>query len=250
VTCNDDGTWTLTLSGNDGTNSPVTDTTTLTVANVAPGVSITSPADLAVLPTANPVNVSAALSDAGSHDTHTCSSNWGDGTTTTGTVASGVCSGSHTYGSDGVWTITVTATDDDGAPGSDSIMVTTTSASDKVTGGGFITTDGRTSFGLVAKGSTGGYSGQIQVRAPGKHRFHGKTVTSLTVSGNTASWSGTGTCDGTSGYTFQVTVQDNRNGGGKKGTADTFAVTIKNSSGATVFSTSGALKGGNITVHS
>ena len=48
-----------------------------------------------------PIPVSASFTDAGTNDTHTCSIDWGDGTTTTGTVSeangSGTCNGAHTY---------------------------------------------------------------------------------------------------------------------------------------------------------
>ena len=38
VTCTDDGTWTSTLTADDGTNPPVADSLLLTIANANPGV--------------------------------------------------------------------------------------------------------------------------------------------------------------------------------------------------------------------
>lgn len=64
-----------------------------------------------------------------------------------------------------------------------------------------------------------------------------------------ASWSGSGRYDGDAGYTYEVTVVDNGNGGGKSKTPDTFAIVIRDGSGAVVLSTSGPLGGGNLKVH-
>jgi hypothetical protein len=48
------------------------------------------------------VTVQATFSDSGKSDTHDCTINWGDTTTSKGTVSesngSGKCTGSHTYG--------------------------------------------------------------------------------------------------------------------------------------------------------
>ena len=249
VSCTDDGTWQLSLTATDGVNPPVVANATLTLSNANPAVVIASPADLSQHSLASPVSVAASFTDAGANDSHTCSISWGDGATAPGTVSAGSCSGSHTYSAIGVPTIVVTVTDDDGGSGSAEVsVVVSDAATTKVTGGGFVIDDGRTSFGFVA-GPDGGLAGQIQVRAPGKHRFHGSTVTSLVVSSNTATWSGTGRWDGIDGYTFTVAVVDNRNGGGKKGTPDTISVTIRDAGGSIVHTASGPLQGGNLTVH-
>ena len=249
VSCTDDGTWQLSLAASDGVNTQVVANATLTLSNANPSVAIASPVDMSQHSLANAVNVGATFADAGANDTHTCSIAWGDGTSGPGTVGGGSCSGSHSYGAIGVYTIVVTITDDDGGAGSAEVVVVVADATTKVTGGGFVIDGGRTSFGFVAKSDGGGLAGQIQVRAPGKHKLHGATVTSLVVSASTATWSGTGRWDGVDGYTFTVTVVDNRNGGGKKGTADTISITIRNAGGTVVHSASSPLQGGNITVH-
>ena len=251
VTCTDDGTYTLTLAVSDGVNTPATtDTAALTVTNANPSVSITSPADASVFNTGATVNVSATFTDAGSNDTHTCLIDWGDSSSSAGVVSSGTCTGSHSYAAIGVYTITVTVTDDDGGSGSDSVMVVISDASVKVTGGGWIAPGGgRYTFGFVAKGDAPSFQGQIQIRAPGRHRFHGDVVLNLAASGNAATWTGTGRWDGAGGYSFEVSVVDNRDGGGKKGTPDTISITVRDGSGSIVLSASGPLKGGNIKVH-
>lgn len=248
ITCTDDGSYTATLTANDGVNPPVADSATVTVGNANPTANITTPAENAMYQVGGPVNLSAALGDAGANDTHTCQIDWGDGIVEAGIVGSGTCTGSHSYAAIGTPLITVTVTDDDGGTGSDTVSIVVADSSTKVTGGGFVIQDGRTSFGFVSKTGADGPQGQIQVRFD-KSRFHGTTVSSLTISGKTATWSGTGRLDKQDGYTFEVSVVDNRNGGGKKGTADTITLTIRDGGGNVVHSVSGPLKGGNLTVH-
>ena len=251
VTCNDDGVFTLNLAIDDGHNPVVNASTTLTVANANPDVTITSPGDLSIVSVGTSVPLAASFTDAGSNDTQTCSIDWGDTTVTAGVVSAGKCNGSHSYTAIGTYTVTVTVTDDDGGVGTASILLVVNDTSTKVTGGGFITDGGRTSFGFVAKSLAGAsLQGQLQVRAPGKDRFHGATVSTLNVSGKTATWTGTGNWNGTPGYTFTVSVVDNGQGGGKNKTRDSITITIRNASDVVVFTTSGALKGGNIVVHS
>ncbi|GAA5165823.1 lectin-like domain-containing protein [Ornithinimicrobium tianjinense] len=123
VTCTDDGTYTLTLTGDDGT-AAVSDTATLTVANVAPVVA-------SVVPTftdACTVSATASFSDAGSKDTHTASLDWGDGSSGAATVSASTASGSHTYAAAGTYVLTATVWDDEGAHGTAGASVTTKNA--------------------------------------------------------------------------------------------------------------------------
>jgi hypothetical protein len=131
-------------------------------------------------------------------------------------------------------------------------LVTVEAAAAKVTGGGWIAIGtGRTSFGFNAIPiAGGGFRGQFQLRSNnGKSRFHGNVVSSLSGSGNTATWSGTGSWNGQAGYTYTISVVDNGSSGSKKG--DTISITITSPASVVVYSTGGpqALKGGNITVH-
>jgi hypothetical protein len=248
ITCTDDGTVTVKLTVSDGVNPAVEDTATLTIANANPTVSITSPADGGTVNVGATVNLTAARGDPGSNDSHTCSIDWGDGTITTGTLTATTCTGSHAYAATGVPMIRVTITDDDGGSAFDEIMLVVAEGGTKVTGGGWIVLgDGKLRFGLVAQPGDPN-KGELQVRW-GTHKFHGKTVTGLVAAKPQASWSGAGRYDGADGYTYEVTVFDAGNGGGKDRTRDTFAIVIRDGTGAVVFSTSGSLGGGNIKIH-
>ena len=253
VTCTDDGTWTLTLTGNDGTNSDVSDSMTLTVTNAVPTVTITAPTLGATSPTGVPVTLTATTGDPGSNDTRTCSIAWGDGSTGPGTMSAGTCSGTHSYTAAGSPTITVTVTDDDGgvATATRSITVTSTTTPPptpeklKVTGGGWLKKgDDKVKFAFVAKSKGTAFAGKLNVRFQ-KDKFKGKTVSSLSVSGKTATWSGTGLWNGKKGYTFTVEVVD----AAKKSKKDSFSITIKSSNGSTAFTVTGSIQKGQIVIH-
>ncbi|HEY0377924.1 MAG TPA: ExeM/NucH family extracellular endonuclease [Pyrinomonadaceae bacterium] len=57
------------------------------------------------------VNFSASFTDADAGDTHTATWNWGDSTSSAGTISGGTVTGSHTYGAVGTYTVTLTVTD-------------------------------------------------------------------------------------------------------------------------------------------
>lgn len=121
ISCTDDGTWTLTLTADDGVNAPVSDTAVLTVGNVDPvvgAVSLTRTGSCGV-------DLSAAFSDAGSNDTHDSSIDWGDSSGTDDTDPDTTpVTGSHTYASAGAHTISVTVNDDDGGTDSNTASFT------------------------------------------------------------------------------------------------------------------------------
>jgi hypothetical protein len=126
VSCNDDGSYTLTLTASDGVNPPVTDTAQVAMANVAPGVEVSAPAEGATVAIGDDLALSAPFSDAGSNDTHTCSIDWGDGTVEAGTISADACTGSHAYAAAGTSTITATVTDDDEGSESASVSISVT----------------------------------------------------------------------------------------------------------------------------
>jgi hypothetical protein len=93
---------------------------TVTVNNVPPSVgpiaAPTAPVQIGAV-----VGTSAAFTDPGVLDTHTAVWDWGDGSTSAGIVTeaggSGSVTGSHTYSTPGVFTLTLTVTDKDGGSG-------------------------------------------------------------------------------------------------------------------------------------
>ena len=115
----------------------------------------------------------------------------------------------------------------------------------KVTGGGWIAgkNGGHGNFGFNAMQLGGGNLTYIDEGADVK-QFTADTVTPPTVSGSSASWSGTGTwihSDGSSqpGVVYTVKVADN----GPGGKTDQFSIAFGS------YSNSGTLGGGNITIH-
>ncbi len=126
VTCNDDSTVTATLTVSDGLNSAVVDTAVLGVSNANPTIGlVTVPAG--AVGVGSTVNISAPFADPGTNDTHTVTVNWGDTTSSSGSVTevlgSGSTTGSHNYGTAGSYTVTVTVNDDDGGTATSSAAV-------------------------------------------------------------------------------------------------------------------------------
>ena len=270
VTCNDDGSFTLRATASLGGRSQSA-TAPLQVANAAPRITAASvsPSLVAV---GSSVTLTAAYTDAGTNDTHTCTVNWGDGTPLQpGTAAGGTCRATRTAAAVGVSNPTVTVTDDDAGydtAGTDYLVVYDPSGG-FVTGGGTIavapgslSTDtnasGKASFGFTSKYQKGASrpSGETQFTfQAGALSFHAPDADWLVISGSKAQYRGTGTVNGQPGYAFQVTAID----GGSTG--DRFRIKIWDPSGAVLFdnqrgtsddfaaSTGGALTGGSIVIH-
>jgi large repetitive protein len=125
----DSFTYTITDDGTtDGAADPKADTATVNITVTA----VNDAPDVTAGPNVSgnegaPVSVSATFSDVEAGDTHTCSVNWGDSTTSGGTVnaADDTCTASHTYVDDNPtatpsddYTVTVTITDDGTTNGS------------------------------------------------------------------------------------------------------------------------------------
>jgi Ca2+-binding RTX toxin-like protein len=94
-----------------------TDSTTVTVNNVAPTIdtlAITATVD-SIAAVGETVTLTGSFSDVGTLDTHTVEVQWDDGTTSAATVnqTDRTFEASHVFTTGGVFTITVTLTDDD-----------------------------------------------------------------------------------------------------------------------------------------
>jgi len=138
ITCSDEGVYNVTLTANDGVNPPVSSSTTVTVNNLGPSLSLTLPPPWQPLRAPAAVSLTAPITDPGANDTHTCTINWDDGTTET-FAQEGTCDRTHTYTAPGVYTINVTVTDDDQRTASASgIVVVFDPGAGFVTGGGYI----------------------------------------------------------------------------------------------------------------
>jgi PKD repeat protein len=115
-TYKDNGTYTVTLAVNSNNGPTATTQRTLTITNLAPTVNIGSDQ------TSNEgqsTTFNGTYTDPGILDTHTLQWNFGDGTTQTGTLIP-----THIYADNGIYTVTLTVTDNDGATTTDNLVVT------------------------------------------------------------------------------------------------------------------------------
>lgn len=184
------------------------------------------------------VSTSVPFTDADKPDTHTAVWDWGDGSTSAGTVTenfgAGTITGDHVYTVPGVYTVTVTVQDNYG--NADSAIYEFVVVYDPnggfVTGGGWInspagayTADpsltGKATFGFVAKYKKGANvpdgNTQFQFKA-GDLNFQSVSYEWLVVAGTKAQFKGEGTINGTGSYKFMITAND--------GNPDTFRIKI------------------------
>jgi PKD domain/Regulator of chromosome condensation (RCC1) repeat len=229
ITCTDDGTYTATLTANDGVNPAVSESAGVTVANAAPVAAITTPS-VDSLHAVGTVNLSASFSDVGTGDTQTCSIDWNDGSSSGPFLPiSGECASSHAYTAAGLYTIAVTVSDDDAGSDTETVGIVVYDPSGGfVTGGGWIdspagaylpdpTVVGKATFGFVSKYQKGATvpSGQTEFKfeAAGL-KFHSSSYDWLVISGPKARYKGEGTVNGAGGYGFMLTATDGQVTGG------------------------------------
>lgn len=203
-----------------------TGTLTFTIANATPKIGqINGPASPVSVNSA--ATLSASVNDAPS-DTDTATWDWGDGMSSPGTVnetnGSGTVSGSHAYAAAGIYSVTLTVSDEDGASAkaSYSYVVVYDASAGFVTGGGWFNSPagadpanpsatGKANLGFNAKYDKNSSTpdGQLEFQV-GDLNFHSTSFDagSLVISGAFASFSGTGTVNGSGSYHFWVEAYD------------------------------------------
>lgn len=225
-------------------------TTAVTVVNLPPQVGpITAPDTPMLINTS--ISVSAVFTDPGVLDTHTAVWDWGDGTTSSGTVSetsgSGTVTDNHLYAETGVYTIKLMVTDNDGDSGEAiyEFIVIYDPSGGFVTGGGWIMSQagwcqlntvcanaqGKAHFGFVSKYQQGnnvptGNTG-FKFQA-GNFDFESDSYEWLVVNmgGTNAQFKGSGTINGNlapngTEFKFMIWARDMDPGGD-----DTFRIRI------------------------
>jgi hypothetical protein len=208
---------------------------TVTVNNAAPVITgITGSA--APIPINTLTGITANFTDAGIQDTHTCSIDWDDNSSSPGVVTesngSGSCTAQHTYPQPGVYGVLVTVTDDDTGQTQSKFeyIVVFDPNGGFVTGGGWImsgdgayaadpSATGKANFGFVSKYKKGSNipEGQTEFQfKAGDLNFHSSAYDSgsLVVSNFKAQYKGTGTINGSGEYKFILTAYDGQVQGG------------------------------------
>lgn len=104
----------------------------LVVNNVAPSVTI-DPGQLTTTTEGAAFNIKATFTDPGSADTHAAQIDWGDGESGPETIQGNEVTGSHRYADNGVYTVKVTVTDDDGGSQSKEFAVQVSNVAPVVT---------------------------------------------------------------------------------------------------------------------
>jgi hypothetical protein len=233
----------MTLTVSDPSGASSSDTTTVTVLNVAPTLgSVTGPLD--PVPVGSVVMVAADFTDPGTQDTHSATAAWGDGSTGACTVeeegGSGLVAGSHAYATPGIYSVELTITDDDeGADGKAlQYVVVYDPRGGFATGGGWIDSPagafapdpdlfGRANFGFVSKYQKGSTvpAGVTEFNfQAGDLNFHSDTYQWLVISGARAQFKGKGSINGGGSYGFLLTAIDGQVAGG--GGVDKFRIKI------------------------
>jgi len=242
----------------------------VTVVNVPPVVTFTCPTGPVAVNIS--ITLTGAFTDVGTADTHTASIAWGDGASAEATVTQGVgsgsVSGSHAYSAAGIYTPSLTVTDDDGGSDAESCeyVVVYDPSAGFVTGGGWInspagaylldpTMTGKATFGFVSKYKKGANvpdgSTEFQFHAAGLN-FKSTAYQWLVVAGSKATYKGWGTINGQGNYGFLLSALD--------GSPDMFRIKIWDvGSGEVVYDNNlgggddaepaTALGGGSIVIH-
>ena len=223
------------VDDNDNGSLETCGTFEITVANVAPTVTARTNASVAF--GANVVlsfgGNETTFTDPGTADTHTAEVDWDDGTVEAASIAGGnVLNASNTYLTEGLHTVTVTVTDDDGGVDDDTFTVTVGQAAVAVNAGNNRTINEN---GMVNVNATfddadeaGNHTAQVDL-GDGRVRNCPGANCALVDNGD-----GTGTVSTSfrlrddTGGPFTVTVTVDEDGGGNGSGEDSFAVTVNN----------------------
>ncbi|WP_162055944.1 RCC1 domain-containing protein [Pontibacter pamirensis] len=275
-----EGTSTVTWTAVDAVGNSTSRSFSVTVTNQLPDPSAITPS------TVEPIQINTSVSATASFtDNNVVSATWvwGDGTETVIgptspaiALAAGTISGSHTYTTPGVYTVSLTLTDacDESVTSTYEYAVVYDPYGGFVTGGGWIispagaykadvTLEGRANFGFVSKYKKGATvpSGHtnFQFQVANLH-FTSTSYEWLVVSGATARYKGEGTINGSGWYGFILSAIDGQVSGG--GGTDKFRIKIwdKNNGDVVVYDNNLgdtgddayaelAIAGGSIVVH-
>jgi len=208
--------------------------TNIVILNLAPTLEIiTAPVDPTNI--SININVSILFNDPAISETHSAWWDWGDNTTSLGTIdefnGSGIVTGTHTYISPGVYSLEVMVFDDDGGFTQQSYqyIVVYDPNGGFVTGGGFIDSpagafpaessfEGSANFGFVSKYQNGAStpSGQTEFKFKiANFNFKSTSYSWLVVAGARVQYKGTGSVNGDGNFGFILTAIDGEaNGGG------------------------------------
>ncbi len=279
ITCTDDGTYTITMTADDG-DSAVSANGTLIVANVPPHVVITSPPGGSLYIVNSVVQVNATITDPASNDTLTCTFDWDSPDPDTVVVpVAGACSASNLFTAAGVYTINVTGADDDGGTHTVSVLVVVFDpdagfltggvnfdsppgayvADPTLTGKAHVSVGAKYKNNATATTPPDGNT-EFQFHAP-KLNFHSESLEWLVITGFKAMYRGVGRVNGTGNYGFLVTAYDGKAPGG--GGVDKIRIKIWNKSAgdAVIYDNRPGLpddidtadpqvtSGGNVTIH-
>ncbi|HET9252428.1 MAG TPA: PKD domain-containing protein, partial [Candidatus Eisenbacteria bacterium] len=235
----DGGTYTITWTSIDNSTGAATGTATTVVTvpstNQPPIVSIASPPSGAVFAVGIPVSFTGSFTDDAG-DTHTATWSF-DALSTPGIVneATGAVAASYTFTAAGVYSVSLTVTDNHGAFGTantvaefSAMVVIYDPDAGFVTGGGWIPSPagaypvdpslaGKANFGFVSKYKRGATVpiGETEFAFNVANlSFHSATYEWLVIAGQKAQYKGSGTINGTGNYRFILTATDGQTNGG------------------------------------
>ncbi len=198
-----------------------------------------------VISTGGYVTASANFTDANVLDTHTATWNWGDSSTTSGTITessgTGSVSDTHVYSQAGVYEVSLTVNDNSNASASTTYqyLVVYDPAAGFVTGNGKynnISPSGTVKFGFNVKYTNNNAipSGDTKISfSAGNLALDATSYQWLVVSGAKAILKGNATVNGTSDYTFLISGMD----GSQTNSQDLVRVQVKDNTNAVIYDT-------------